>query len=239
MSRISEQERASLAEYVAKRKLIIDLLEQRLGHRDPNTESKYLEEAIHKIICPMRVNSGEVNYGQHNLWLVDDRLAYYDFWASDKKIRTFAKSSYSQERPDLILFQGNHLMRRAGTAQPIVVVEFKRPATTGYTDEDNPVKQIYDYIRELRNKKVEDNNGALITEVGPDTPFFCYLICDITSRLEGILEDYSIVQALPGGRGFFGYNESRRAYVEVLQYSELVRDARLRHEAFFDELGVN
>lgn len=239
MERIGEQEKASLAEYVSKRKLIIDLLESRLGYEDKESKKLYREEAIHRVICPLRVNSGDIEYGNHNLWLIDDRLAYYDFWASDKSIRSFIQTSEAKERPDLILFQGSHLLRREGTNQPVVIVEFKRPAREDYTEEENPVKQIYDYIRELREKKITNNEGALITEIGPDTPFFCYLVCDITPKLKALLEDYGIVQALPGGRGYFGYNDTRRAYLEVLQYSELVRDARLRHEAFFRELGIN
>lgn len=239
MGRVGEQERASLAEYVGKRKLVIDLLASRLGHEDKEKKKLYREEAIHRVICPLKVTSNDIEYGNHNLWLIDDRLAYYDFWASDKSIQSFIKTSEAKGRPDLILFQGSHLLRRGGTDQPVVIVEFKRPARQDYTDEENPVKQIYDYIRELREHKVEDNNGALITEIGPDTPFFCYLVCDITPRLKALLEDYGIVQALPGGRGYFGYNDTRRAYLEVLQYSEIVKDARLRHEAFFRELGIN
>jgi len=239
MDRVGEQERASLAEYVGKRKLVIDLLASRLGYEDKEKEKLYREEAIHRVICPLKVTSNDIEYGNHNLWLIDDRLAYYDFWASDKSIRSFIQTSEAKERPDLILFQGSHLLRRGGTDQPVVIVEFKRPARKDYTDEENPVKQIYDYIRELRDHKVEDNTGALITEIGSDTPFFCYLVCDITPRLKALLEDYGIVQALPGGRGYFGYNDTRRAYLEVLQYSEIVKDARLRHEAFFRELGIN
>lgn len=239
MERVGEQERASLAEYVSKRKLIIDLLEHRLGFEDKEKQRLYTEEAVHKVICPLKVNSGDIEYGNHNLWLIDDRLAYYDFWASDQQIRKYAKSSECNDRPDLILFQGSNLLQREGTDQPIVIVEFKRPARTEYSDDENPIKQIYDYIRELREHKVTDNDGKLITQIGADTPFFCYLICDITPRLKAILEDYKINQTLPGGRGFFGYNDTRRAYVEVLQYGQIVKDARLRHEAFFKELGIN
>lgn len=239
MARVGEQERASLAEYVSKRKLIIDLLSTRLGYQDKDQEKLYAEEAIHKIICPLRVNSGDIEYGNHNLWLIDDRLAYYEFWASDQQIRKFAKSSECADRPDLILFQGSNLLQRAGTNQPVVIVEFKRPARGDYTDDENPIKQIYDYIRQLREHKVSDNNGNLITEITSDTPFFCYLVCDVTPRLKAILEDYRINQTLPGGRGFFGFNDTQKAYVEVLQYSQIVKDARLRHEAFFRELGIN
>jgi hypothetical protein len=214
-------------------------LEHRLGFEDKEKQRLYTEEAVHKVICPLKVNSGDIEYGNHNLWLIDDRLAYYDFWASDQQIRKYAKSSECADRPDLILFQGSNLLQREGTDQPIVIVEFKRPARTEYSDDENPIKQIYDYIRELREHKVTDNNGKLITQIGADTPFFCYLICDITPRLKAILEDYKINQTLPGGRGFFGYNDTRRAYVEVLQYGQIVKDARLRHEAFFKELGIN
>lgn len=239
IDRIGEQEKSSLAEYVTKRKAIIELLQSRLGYEDPEKKKKYTEEAVHKIICPLRVNSGQIQYGGHHLWLIDDRLAYYDFWASDENIRKFAANSESADRPDLILFEGSNLLRREGTDQPVVIVEFKRPARTEYTDDENPVKQIYDYIRELKDNRITDNNGNLITSVGETTPFFCYLVCDITPRLKAILEDYGINQELPGGRGYFGYNKPRCAYVEVLQYDQIVRDARLRNEAFFRELGIN
>ena len=131
------------------------------------------------------------------------------------------------------------MLHREGTDQPVVIVEFKRPSRTEYTDDENPIKQVYDYIRELKENRISDNNGNLITSIGATTPFFCYLVCDITPRLKNILDDYSINQELPGGRGYFGYNKSRCAYVEVLQYDQIVKDARLRHEAFFKELGIN
>ncbi len=239
MERIGDQEKASLAEYVGKRKLVIDLLETRLGYEDREKKSKYTEEAVHKIICPLRVNSGEIEYGQHNLWLIDDRLAYYDYWASDKRIRDFVTNSNSLSRPDLILFQGSNLMHREGTDQPVVIVEFKRPARKDYTNDENPISQVYNYIRDLKDGKVEDNDGKLITGIEKDTPFFCYLVCDITTNLRSTMEDFKINQKLPGGRGYFGFNDARNAYVEVLQYEQIVKDAKLRHEAFFKKLGIN
>ena len=239
MERISEQERASLAEYIGKRKLVIDLLEGCLGYMDHNQGIRYHEKEIHRIVCPMQVNSGDIEYGEHNLWLIDDRLAYYDFWASDQGIQKFVKSAESKDRPDLIFFKGSHLLRRTGTAQPIVIVEFKRPGRTDYPADDDPFKRILGYIRKMRNRKVSDNNGRLITEIDGDTPFFCFLVCDITPAMEVLIQNYSINQALPGRRGYFGYISASRAYFEVLQYSEIVKDARLRHEAFFSELGIN
>lgn len=109
MTRIGQQEQASLAEYISKRKLVIDLLQQRLGYEDKESESLHREKAIHQIFCPLNVHLSDIDNKNHNLWLIDDRLAYYDFWASDKSIQSFVKTSEAQERPDLILFKGELL----------------------------------------------------------------------------------------------------------------------------------
>ena len=239
MTRIGQQERASLAEYISKRKLVIDFLQQSLGFEDRDSETAYREKAIHQIFCPLNVSSGDIDYGSHNLWLIDDRLAYYDFWTSDKNIKSFVKTSEARERPDLILFKGSHLLRRTGTNQPVVIVEFKRPGRTDYSGAQNPVRQILNYIVELRDASVTDNNGALITEIGQETPFFCYIIADLTTSLKRELEFSGINQALPGGRGLYGYNSSLGAYIEVLEFEKIVSDARIRHEAFFSKLGIN
>lgn len=235
----SEQGKASLAEYVGKRKLIIDLLQSRLGFEDFEKRKKYTEEAVHKVICPLRINSGQIQYDDHNLWLLDDRLAYYDFWASDQEIQSFVRDSESRDRPDIVLFQGNTLLHRPNTNQPAVIVEFKRPARKDYDDHENPITQVYRYIDQLRGKKVDDNNGELITKVNEDTPFFCYIVCDVTPKLESILKMIGSFQSLPGGRGYSSYNKDYRAYVEVLDYRQLVDDARLRHEAFFNKMGIS
>ena len=80
---ITDLSRASLAEYVARRKAVIDLFENAL---EKNEDGKYsLESRIHSIICPMQISSDEIKFEDMNLWLIDDRLAYHHYLASDKK----------------------------------------------------------------------------------------------------------------------------------------------------------
>ena len=239
VERISSQEQASLAEYVIKRKAIIDLLDKRLGYIDETSKQKYKEDAIHRIICPLKTDSGNIMNAQHNLWLLDDRLAFYDYWASDLSIQKFAEESDSKERPDIVLFKGSSLFHRKGTSQPHIIVEFKRPARDDYTDEENPLKQVFGYIRSLRQKKISDKDGKLVTQIKDNTPFFCYVVCDVTPRLMETLENLDMNQELPGERGYYGYNKSMNAYVEILEYEQIVKDARLRNEAFFEKLGIN
>ncbi len=239
VGRILAQERSSLLEYIAKRKLIIDLLYSRLGYENADVRKRFTEEAVHKIICPLRVSQGDIRIDEHNLWLIDDKLAYYEFWASDKRIKEFIKDSESKKRPDIILFQGSTLFQRTGAEQPVVVIEFKRPARDEYTDSENPIAQLYDYIRELRTKEVVNKDGVLVTSISEETPFFCYVVADITPKLEQWLDNQQINNRIPGGRGYFGYHSKFRAYIEVLNIESLVKDARLRHEPFFRRMGIN
>lgn len=187
----------------------------------------------------MRVDKGDIQIDDHNLWLIDDRLAYYEFWASDKRIKEFAKESESAKRPDIILFQGSTLFQRPGAEQPVVIVEFKRPARDEYSDSENPITQLYDYIRALRTKEVTNKDGVLVTSISEETPFFCYVIADITPKLEHWLDNQQIKNKIPGGRGYFGYHPGFRAYIEVLNIENVVKDARLRHEPFFRRMGIN
>lgn len=239
VDRILAQERSTLLEYIAKRKLVIDLLHSRLGYEDPKTKRRFTEEAVHRVICPLRVASGDIRIDDHNLWLIDDRLAYYEFWASDKRVKDFVEGSQSKNRPDVILFEGSTLFQRPGADQPVVIVEFKRPAREDYSDSENPIAQLYNYIRDLRQKKVVSKDGIIITSITDETPFFCYVIADITPKLEHWLDNQQIKNRIPGGRGFFGYHPGFRAYIEVLNIESVVKDARLRHEPFFRRMGIN
>ena len=237
IQKVTSQEMSALADYTAKRKIIIDLLEKRLGYLPDGTMRRHSEEAIRSLICPVRVTSHDIDMDQHNLWLIDDKLTYYNFWASDKKIKTFITSD-SDARPDIALFSGQTLFNRNVDGQPIVIVEFKKPARNNYDYEENPILQIYDYIDELKGKKVFDKSGAIIDDIPDKAPFFCYVIADFTENLRKYMRATQINLPLPGGSGYYGFNPDYNAFVQVLNYRTIVRDARLRNEAFFRRLNI-
>ncbi|MFH4268232.1 ATP-binding protein, partial [Acinetobacter baumannii] len=73
-----------LANYVTHRRVIIDLLQKTIGLLD---DGKYArEEMIHELIMPMQKDSSEVFLDSCNLWLIDERLAFHNYLASDKTI---------------------------------------------------------------------------------------------------------------------------------------------------------
>lgn len=237
INKIADVNKSNLAEYIAKRKVILDILQSRLEYDDPEKKTKFKEEAIHKIICPMRVTSEDINIKDHNLWIINDSLSFYKFTASDKPIKAFLTKSDSEARPDLALFNGCISFSKGH--DPIVIIEFKRPERNDYTDSENPIQQVYDYINEFQGKKVHTPNGKLVADITENTPFFCYIICDITPKLEQILIDRNLHIPLIGRRGFFGYNTDYKVYIEVIDFEEMIKEANNRNNFFFEELGID
>ena len=85
-SSVTQLSQASLAEYIVRRKAVIDLLEKAL---EIDEEGKYSKESrLHSIICPMQVTSDDIQFDEMNLWLIDDRLAYHHFLASDQPMKS-------------------------------------------------------------------------------------------------------------------------------------------------------
>jgi len=238
LDRLSAQEFSVLADYTVRRKIVLDLLERRLGYKPDGTMKHHAEEALHSFVVPMRVTNNDVHIDDHNLWIIDDKLTYYEHWASDKRMKEILKDEGSRNRPDVLLFGGRTAYHRPGTDQPVVIIEFKRPARNDYNDDENPFTQIYGYIEELRSGSVRDKDGAVIQDIDDRTPFFCYIIADMTPNLRRWLKMAQVNVPLPGGGGFYGYNDEYKAFIQALSYKYVLKDARLRNEAFFKRLKI-
>lgn len=228
--------KANLAKYIVHRRVIIELFEKALARRPDGGYA--LEEAVHGIIFPLRTTSDEVPYEQLNLWMIDERLAYHQYLASDKSLRSVdVLESEERTRPDLIIFNKPFAFSdQPGALGSVVIVEFKRPARDDYTDEENPISQVYEYVRKVRAGVAKDRLGRPIS-AGKNLPFYCYIICDITPHLRDVVQMYDLKET-PDEMGFFGYNVSFRAYVEVISFDKLLVDARKRNRVLFEKLRL-
>ena len=237
---IVDDQKGALATYVVRRKAILDLLEKLKGFDEQSDEKHHLEDAVHELICPMRVDSLQLQIEDHNLWILDDRLAFFNFFASDKQIRTYMDGD-SSERPDIAFFYDACVAWREHdrSADSVVLVEFKRPGRDDYTPEANPLRQTINYINLLRSAQtVRDLGGGVISGVSERTAFQCYIIADITQKLEQQLYGFPLSRT-PDGRGMFGYIDNPRAFVEIIPYEKLLSDAQQRNAIFFSKLGMN
>ena len=103
-SDLNDIAKSELADYVVHRKTVLDFLEKLLGKDEDGKYAK--EEAIHEIIFPLQETSDDIDFEKHNLWIVDERLVYHRYLASDIRLNKQSASPAivtSSDRPDIII----------------------------------------------------------------------------------------------------------------------------------------
>jgi hypothetical protein len=226
---LTDSAQADLAHYVMHRRTVLQMLKQSLEWDDSGRFSK--EEAVHSIVFPMRSDSETVPYDDHNLWILDERLSFSAYVASDIALEPRGM------RPDVIVYNQPIAFRDGEEASnPITVFEFKRPQRDEYDDNENPIKQVGEYIKKVRSGILRGPKGRPIA-VGKDTPAYGFVVCDLTPKIQGFCTEYSLT-ASPDNQGFFGYHVGYDMYVEVISFQKLLKDAELRNRIFFHKLGL-
>ena len=234
-SSVTQLSQASLTEYVVRRKAVLELLEQAL---EKKPDGKYsLESRVHSIICPMRSTSDSLPFEDMNLWLIDDRLSYHHFLASDIPFRVLPIiESDSSDRMDIAVFdKALSYSPDPESISSITIIELKRPQRNDLADDDkNPINQVLRYVAEIKSGRAKKSNGRGFGNV-ESIAFYCYIIADLTDSLIEAAENAGLTRT-PDRQGFFGHNSARGAYIEVISYDKLLSDAKKRNEALFDRL---
>lgn len=234
VEKISDANNAVLAEYIAHRRVIIELLERGLRRKEDGKFNK--EKYMHNLIYPMKYTGDEIDYEAHNLWLIDERLSYCTFISSDIPF----DNDYKQERTDILILDNPVVLsdnRNDGTVfDTIIIFELKRPMRDDYTDSDNPIKQLYDYVRKIRKGEANDKYHRQI-KVNDSTKYYLYAVCDITKKIEQLIEQYNF-NTTPDMIGYYGFNDKLNTYFEILSYDKILLDAKKRNRVLFDKLGI-
>lgn len=234
IEQISDSNKANLAEYVAHRRVIIDLFEKGLRRNDDGKFNK--EEYMHKLIYPMRKTFEDIDYNTHNLWIVDEKLSYCSYISSDVPFNNNNKDL----RTD-IMFLDNPVALIEGqydgsVYNTVIIFELKKPMRDDYSSANNPVEQLWDYVYKIKSGKAKDKNHRDI-KVSDNTKFYLYAVCDITDSLKPIIAKYGMTRT-PDELGYYYYNNSFNAYLEILSYDKIVIDAKKRNRVLFDKLGI-
>lgn len=227
---VTELSKTCLAEYVTRRKSLLKVLENALVIQDNGKFRN--EDVIHSIICPMRHTSDELTFEEMNLWIIDERLAYHRFLASDKTIKSLPDvESCSTKELDIAVFDRAFAYTEDDSPlNTITIVEFKKPDNK----KDNPISQMGGYIDEIVAGRKKRANGLSFGDCSR-TCFRCFAICDLTSRMARNCKDAGL-RVTPDGMGYYGYQPERNAYIEVISYEKLLVDAKKRNQALFDKL---
>jgi hypothetical protein len=229
---------SKLANHVAHRKATLSILEASLKLQA--TGKYHLESTVHNLIFPLKKTSDDVAAAQMNLWVIDDRLAYHYYLASDitlKQLRKDILDTDSEERADLLIFNTPAAFINEGPPfSSVVLVEFKRPARNDYKDDENPISQVYGYVRTIKSGGAHDRGGRPLS-VSSHMPFYAYIICDLTEKLVSQAENANFTRS-PDELGYFGYNAQLSTYVEIISFHKLLGDAKKRNAFLFDQLGI-
>lgn len=252
MRKIDKVKSADLASYVFYRRQVLELL-QKLIQSDNN--DKYAkEEKIHNLIFPMRTTSDGVERLNENLWIIDERLTFHHFLASDMPIcKLPITDAKDGERPDIVSMRLNReselkdaclidnpilVAENGGKSNmhvaSLTIVEFKRPMRN---DAQDPFEQVYSYCEKIRDKGMKTIDGRPIPNA-KTLPCYAYIIADITENIEKQCKRQDLQKSYDG-MSYFGYKSYLHLYIEVISYDKLLCAAMERNYAYFDKLGIS
>jgi Histidine kinase-, DNA gyrase B-, and HSP90-like ATPase len=238
---LEDAEQRSLAEYVVRRKVVLDFIEILLEKvRDDDKDSSYQrEDILHSFICPVRVNNLTDRHVEasaaHDLWIVDERLTFAEYFSSDVEFNALAKAFESEDRADVLIFDYVHGLRQTDEPSKVLLIEFKRPGRTSYSDDENPQFQVERYIQRLQSGKLTDVRGRPI-KLDKNTVFYCFIVADIIGKLDEWTYSW---QPTADGRGRIYLPKSGfLGSIELMGWDTLITDARARNKAFFDRAGI-
>lgn len=232
---------SALAQYVSHRKIILEFLQRAISRQDG--DGKYpLERVVHQLVFPMRFTSEEIPDSQQNLWMIDERLTFHTFIASDKRLDALGNviQSDSALRGDIVIFDEKIIFGdvnpQENPVNSITTIEFKRPGLNNYTESNNPVRQAYRLVDAIR-KGTFMKDGRPIPVANDEIPAFAYCICDFTPTLREVMKDIDAFST-PDNQGFYGFHRGYGVYFEVIDYNKMLRDATKRNRIFFDKLNI-
>ncbi len=234
VSDISDSSKEKLAEYVVFRKIILDLFKRNLGLSDDGNYS--YERVLHDIIFRRKGDTDSISYEDHNLWLIDERLNFTSYVASDKPL-----GDENQKRPDILAFDHAHMFRGDNVkSNPITIFEFKRPQEDRFADPsspEDPITKILRYVNDIRAGKFKTPEGRPI-EVTNHTPAYGFVVCDITPKVREWLCYIKDFRDLPDNLGWYRWYDNNSLLIQVIQWEKILQDAEIRNKIYFKKLGL-
>ena len=234
IEQISGTSRNDLIHYIATRRSILDIFGKSLQWDEKHTYSS--EGFVHDIIFPRKGDILKTPFREHNLWIIDERLNFTSYLSSDVPL-----NSGNSERPDLIAYDCRVVFRGDNEpSNPVTIFEFKKPQRDDFVNKsssEDPVDQVIRYVNNIQDGKFKTPEGFKIS-VGPNTPFYGYVICDLTPKVERWLDREKDFKPMPDRQGWFSWKGNINLYIEVLSWEKVLKDARMRNKIFFHKLGI-
>ncbi len=235
LKKVTDIGKSDLIHYVINRKIVLQLFKQSL---EKNEEGGYVQEDdIHSIIFPTKADSEGIDYNDHNLWIIDEKLNFSTFLSSDKIF-----GNRNQNRADILVF-GKQVVFREGNkkSSPVTIFEFKRPNRDDFTNpssKEDPIEQIIRYRNQIVEGKYKTPKGREI-KIGETTPFYGFVVCTLTKKVTKWLFNNKNFKQMPDGDGWYQWYDNNNLHIQVLSWDKLLEDSEQRNKIFFEKLGIN
>lgn len=241
LERLDPTGKADLAEYIIIRKIVLHLFDKALKIQDD--ENFVREDVIHNFIFPIRKSSDDITYQKHNLWILDERLAYNTYIASDKQFSQIPgyenlTSLEKRKRPDIYAFSYS-TTEPDNTTSPyksLDIFEFKRPMRNDYQKKENPYLQIKEYLEVIRNGEAITKDQRVFRVVKGGL-IYCHIVCDFTKTLTTTLKSEDFYQ-VGNYDWYIYYHRQFNALIEVKSFEFMIETATKRNQILFDKLGL-
>lgn len=234
VSKIDENKKEALAEYVIHRKNIIELVE---AARKFGAEGKRApEDVIHDLIFKRYNDSTSVDYFEHNLWLIDDALAFLPYVSSDRTAQGGRRKT-GDKVPDLTFFDDS-LILGDNDGTTLTIVEFKRPSRDDYrfgNDKTDPVLQVINTLEQATSVGGINKVDGTHMNFSGVVRRFAYIVADHTESLVSVLKKHDFRNEY-NPKIFFRYRDNEEIYIQAIGYDTLVENAKKRNQAFFSVL---
>lgn len=182
-------------------------------------------------------DSNRIEATDHDLWIIDERLAFARYFASDVPFTQIIEESRNAERPDLLIFDRLHGLGIKGEdpLERVMLVELKHSDRTDYDEKYLPGNQIIRYLHELSGGTITAYNGQNI-RISKDCVFHCFVVADIVGKLDIHTSGW---ETTANGRGkWMALKGKYRGSIEIIEWKDLIKDARLRSHAFTHVAGI-
>ncbi|MDD4616743.1 MAG: ATP-binding protein [Alphaproteobacteria bacterium] len=231
---VDEGQKEALAEYVIHRKNIIALVES--SRRYVSDGKVGTEDRIHELVFRRFHDNSNTGYFQHNLWLIDDALAFLPYISSDRSLHGKGRK-LGDKVSDLIFFDDSMILGdEEGTT--VTIVEFKKPSRDDYVfgnAKNDPVMQVIETLEQATAAGgLTKSDGAHLSFAGV-VRRFAFVIADLTPSLVRVLKKHDFKNDW-NPKIWVKYRDNESIFIQVLGYETLIESAKKRNQAFFSVL---
>ena len=234
VEKIDATNKEALAEYVVHRKKVIELFEAARKHGSTGTHAP--EDTVHDLVFHRFSDNAKTDYFEHNLWLIDDALAFLPYISSDRAMHGKGRKK-GDKVPDLAFFDDS-LVLGDNDGTTITIVEFKKPSRDDYRFGDikhDPVMQVIKTLEEATTA------GGIAKTDGTHFAFrgvvrrFAYIIADIKPTLAKVLSLHDFKNDW-NPNIHVRYRDNEQIFIQAMGYDTLIALAKKRNQAFFSVL---